>query len=209
MRVARGLWFTWATNGRPNMKIHATLDTTPLQNTINRAMQRGQLSAVELVREAGTFFTRSFVRAMPKSKARRKVYQFEDTSRGKSRLTRVVNIRDVGPVFRRRANDLQPFRNIDYRGVGRLSIVEAARGAGLAASYSGPVGVKAKSQASSLSRGIFSTIRDKPYVEFHYWGRDVAGQPGQIASRKAMSKAARGMNIWIRRMVRESTKDFK
>ena len=194
------------------MRIKANIDTSRLNNAIALADQKMAVRPMELVEAAGLFFTQSFAKAMPKSRKKRRTYTFEDTSRrfrAGFRTSHVIYRRGGGKFYARRKNDLREFRTIEYQGLGRQSIIEAARMAGLAPARPKGVGSGATQAAAQYSVGSFTRDTRRPVVQFSYSARDVAGYPGRGATRRAMHLASKRVLGYANRIAREQRQAFK
>lgn len=190
------------------MEITAKTDLSPLQKTINRSLERGVASQRELVEQAGMFYTKSLMRALPQSRKLRRKLTFPDPSPGRDRTVHMVHARDRAVIYGHKASTVRKWRTIKYRGLARMTAAEAARQAGLPVKYSGSPGERAPSKARGLASGHFVRNEMNPHLLFTYYARDIVNYPGGQARYKAMGKSARAMSGWARRVLKEQAREF-
>ena len=195
------------------MKITTDIDVSRLNNAIRIADEKMAVRPSELVKAAGLFFTQSFAKAMRKSKKNRKTYRFEDTSRRFKtgfRTSYVIYRRGKPSKFySRRSSELREFRTITFQGLGKQVIVEAGRKAGLKVGQPSGIGHAARNRAAQYAGGKIKLDSRKPFIEFSYRARDVAGYPGQKAVRVAIHKASRRILGFANRVAREQVEAFR
>ncbi len=197
------------------MQIKTEINTSRLNNAIRLADEKMSVRPLELVKAAGLFFTQSFAKAMKASKKNRKTYRFEDTSWSYPtgfRTSYAIYRRGAkGPAkfYARRSSDLRQFRTITFKGLGKQTIIEAGRMAGINVSLPTAIGQDAGTHAKQYAGGRINIDPVRPWIQFTYSARDVVGYPGQKAARTAIHLASRRVLGFAARVLREQDEAFK
>lgn len=185
------------------MQISAELDMSRVNNAIAMVEGRAGITSVQAVEQAATFFTRSLVRSLPSSKAKRKTVQFND-ARGRNTFGVFPGKSSRKLVMSRKRSNLRRFLPIAYQGLAKATAYVAGVAAGLSVSFNRRTGTHTMEKAKQLASGLFNRDTTKPTIVLTYSNDFIAGPMGRNHLTSSRTKASKQLLAWSRRLMREA-----